>query len=377
MINLHIYPSSITHENRILRATTSIAKNFKRKVIIFGTHEVGLKKREKLNDKNEIWRLTNRKKNQNSFEKLFFMLKFYLDVIISSNGLRVQTINIHSLSLLPLGFILKVLNNSYLIYDTHELETETHQLKGFRKKLSKLMESCLINYVDGCVFVNKSIEIWYKEQYGPKIKKSCVIENTPNFFKIEDNDLFREKFKIKKNTKIFLYQGSLSHGRGVEQMISFFKHTEKNICLVLMGFGPLVELCQAASIESNRIFYHKAVDPTILNKYTTSADFGINLIDPICLSYKLCLPNKFFEYIFSGLPVISSDLTEVQNIFKNYNLGVISKSLMVPDIDEALAKILIADFKNFSYDVQSLEKQRSWPAQEKKLINFMRGFLST
>ncbi len=48
--------------------------------------------------------------------------------------------------------------------------------------------------------------------------------NTPPYKKIEKKDIFRETFKIDKDKTIFLYQGGLSSGRGIEILLEAFKN---------------------------------------------------------------------------------------------------------------------------------------------------------
>ena len=75
MINIHIYPSPITHENRIEREIHALSEiGFK--VFVFGTDGDGLPEVEKINEKIEILRLTKRD-DKNILRRILFMLHFY------------------------------------------------------------------------------------------------------------------------------------------------------------------------------------------------------------------------------------------------------------------------------------------------------------
>ena len=86
-------------------------------------------------------------------------------------------------------------------------------------------------------------------------------------------------------------------GRGIENLIdNIKKNVVEDYNFVFMGYGPLEELLKKTSKEIKNIIYVPPVDPSELPIYTSSANFGIALIEDKCLSYRYCLPNKFFEY---------------------------------------------------------------------------------
>ena len=370
MKNLHIYPSSITHESRIERETNTIGSFLGIKNIIYGTYEAGQDKKQIISEHVLIKRLTFRPKNIGLIKKIIFILKFYYDCFKEARHDNLDIVNIHSLSLLPLGVLLKKVLKIKLIYDAHELETETHQLFGLRKILSKKLESLCIKYFDAAIFVSSSIQDWYINEYKEKCPISCVVENAPTYRNFENHDIFRKKFNINKNTKIFLYQGALSNGRGIESILSAFENPEDNICLVIMGFGHLEEFCRKAANCNESIFFHEAVLPKKLFEYTCSADYGINLIEPMCLSYELCLPNKFFEYLMAGLPVLSSNLIEPKKIINNYSVGVIVEDFEINSIKKSIRALLTKDDDEFKKSLKMLVNERSWNIQQKVLTNF-------
>jgi len=67
-------------------------------------------------------------------------LEFVYRITLFYRKKDIQMVNIHSVAFLPFGVLLKYFYNARLIYDTHELETETNGSNGIRKKLSKLIE---------------------------------------------------------------------------------------------------------------------------------------------------------------------------------------------------------------------------------------------
>ena len=135
-------------------------------------------------------------------------------------------------------------------------------LKSFRKKLWKAIEKTLISFVDLAVFVNQKIESWYIKNYMPKFS-TTVVYNSPEKIKIKKNvDIFRHLNFVRNNKPIILYQGFLSLGRGIENLIdNIKKNVVEDYNFVFMGYGPLEELLKKTSKEIKNIIYVPPVDP--------------------------------------------------------------------------------------------------------------------
>jgi len=280
----------------------------------------------------------------------------------------VKCINVHSLSSLPLGFLIKKIKNCKLVYDTHELETETKSQSGIRKKIAKLIEKKFIVFSDHVFVVSESIADWYQEQYN--IIRPSVVLNVPFLTPYIRFNYFRDKFPIESNQKIMIYQGDLSYGRGVEILLNVFLKREKKDCvMIFMGNGDLREKIISASNKSNIIYFHDFVKPEDVYKYTSSADIGISLIENTCLSYYYCMPNKLFEYAMSGLPVIVSNVFEMANLVNSSNNGVVSECIGEDCFEAAVESILDKDLTALGLNSRKVAEVNSWDVQENKIYN--------
>ena len=100
------------------------------------------------------------------------------------------------------------------------------------------------------------------------------------------------------------------------------------------------------------IYFHKAVSPDVLLDYTSSADFGISTIEDSCLSYRYCLPNKMFEYLMAGIPVIVSNLYEMKRLVESNMVGTVAKEntsdVLKEAIKEAEDMLKSGNFKVFN-----------------------------
>ena len=371
MNNLHISFTNLKNESRILKETnTLIQNNIFDKIYIVGLCDNNLKSIQIIDNSREINRISLKSKKlpKNLFFQLIKYIEYITTILLKYRNKNIKVVNVHALGLLPVGVLYKWFYGVKLIYDAHEYETERQGLNGIRKKLAKVLEKLFIAHCDRVIVVNESIANEYKKLY-PYLDKPYIVLNTPHFISIKKKDIFRKTFNISKEQNIFLYQGGLSKGRGIEILLDTFKqiNDDKSV-IVFMGYGSLEELVQTTAKEYDNIYFHKAVNPDILLDYTSSADFGISTIEDTCLSYHYCLPNKIFEYIMAEIPVIVSNLPEMKKMIKDNNIGIIVKDNTPKELKKAIQKIILLDQEEMYQNIQKVKEIYNWRKQEKVLL---------
>lgn len=315
-LNIHIYPTAFKHESRILRETQAIADlDFVDRVEIAAQWDGGLAERQEIDKKRCVLRLRPRMKILPHF------LGWASEVMLRYLRDRPSVIHCHSISVLPFGVLLKMVTGAQLVYDTHELETEKPGMRGWRKAFAKILERALISWVDLTYVVGNSIGDWYRETYG--LKEVEVIKNLPasGGAKPERTRLLREEFGIGSDELLFIYQGIFGDSRGIPLLLDVFSKCAPDRHIVFMGFGELSALIQQYASKHGNIHIRAAVPVDQILKYTSSADVGCVLFENTCLNYYYCLPNKFFEYMASGLPVIASDFPDLKGFVHRYDSG--------------------------------------------------------
>jgi len=274
----------------------------------------------------------------------------------------------NDLNALPIGVVIKKFFNKKvkIVYDAHEYETETNGLGGLKQKVVRLIEKRLIKHTDAVITVSNLIAEEYVRLYG--IKKPALVLNTPVYKTVEKKNLFREEFGIKKEQKIFLYQGALNSGRGLETLLEAFKELKSNSVIIFMGYGVLAPLIAQSAKESENIYFHEAVSPEVVLDYTSSADFGISTIEDSCLSYRYCLPNKMFEYMMVGIPLLVSPLPEMKKVVEEYNVGVVLEENSVDGVKKSVEEAMTLDVKTLENNLEVAKAIYNWQEQEKVLL---------
>lgn len=321
-LNLHIYPSTFKFEKRIIQEVNSIMNyELADKIIIVAIWKEGYALKEIINRNIEVHRIKLILDYLPSLSifKVFKFIELILRIVFKYTYLKPVHVNCHSISVLPLVFFFKLISRSKIIYDAHEFEIERVGVTGLRKLLSRWMEKLLMPFVDKVIVVNNSYKKAYQKYYP--LKKFYVIRNVTDL-EPEDKETvdLRTMFQIPSRDIIFIYQGLLSTGRGVEILIEAFKYF-RDKHLVIMGFGPLQSIVENVAGESINIHFLNAVPPSKIKAVTKGADVGISLIENVCLSYYYSLPNKVFEYIHCDKPLIVSKFPEMSEIIDHYSCG--------------------------------------------------------
>ena len=364
----------MTHESRIVKQSQTQEKCFKNEsVYLLGLHEKNLKTHESLQKRIHIRRFPVPAlfSHSSTPRKLIKYINYMIKSFLFCKKHPITLLQIHSIVLLPIAFLIKKTTPCKIIYDAHELETEKNGWQPWKIFIATYFEKFFIKYVDHTLVVSQNILRFYKKKY-PKISISLIL-NSPKHKEPSASNYFRKKWNIKPDQNIFLYQGLLDADRGILTMLEAFKqknkaHDQKDI-LVLLGFGTCETIIKQAAQENENIFFHEAISPQKLLNYTSSATYGIAplIFNNAGLSYQYCMPNKFFEYCMAGLPVISGPSKELAETIRYHKLGIILENDSPEDFCNTIEILKSKNKQVLSNNCKSFSKNFNWNIEEKKL----------
>jgi glycosyltransferase involved in cell wall biosynthesis len=315
--NIHIYPSPIINEGRIFRETMSVARSgLFSKVTICGTARSDLPRREVMTCARVINRLgpcepdSNSRATRRVAQRLLAHMSWSIAVYKHCSHGNVGVINAHSVATLPVCYLLSLRLKAKLIYDTHELETQTNTSRGAQGWIFELIERTLIARCDAVFVVNDSIAGWYRKRRELK-SNPVVVRNIPDNNSLKKPIDVRQLLSIPQCSRLFIHVGNLVEGRSIDTILDAFSSPKISAHVVFMGDGPLVSLVRERSSSHPNIHLLAPVPSTEVVDYAAGCDAGLCLIQTSCLSYKLSLPNKALEYIKAGIPFFFTDLPEV------------------------------------------------------------------
>jgi len=299
--------------------------------------------------------------------------------------MRPDLVHANDLSALPIGYLISRLVGAKLIYDSHELWADPSHRVQFPRWMFKVglaIERYLARKAKSVITVSDSIAEHMASHM--MIDRPIVIRNLPKKNSmIKSNSLgpLRKTLRIPKDVPILLYQGGISRGRGLKiliEAINLIKHP--TAVLVFLGNGELVEELKK-KVEllklKNKVFFHSAVPPFELHKWTRDATIGIHPMRGSCLNHKYALPNKVFEYIQVALPILVTDLPEMKKIVELYGVGEVFPDGDAVALAKKIDKLLFNKDLLFKYRSAAIKaaKELNWESEKNKLISIYKKLI--
>lgn len=212
-----------------------------------------------------------------------------------------------------------------------------------------------------------------------------VLRNVPVYRKVAKTDRLQRHLGLPPDTRIALYQGNFQKNRRLDILVQAARFLEPGNVIVLMGqdLEGTQEMLERLIAEEGVADKIKLLPPVAYRElldWTASADLGLILFAPdYSLNIRYCLPNKFFEYLMAGLPVLSSSLDILQDIISTHDVGQVTSSLAPGDIGTAI-NALLADRAALARMSQNAlrvaQEEFNWDKEKLALIDLYQEVLS-
>lgn len=276
--------------------------------------------------------------------RLFVFLLFTKTDVLLANDLD---------TLLP-NYLVSKIKRIPLVYDNHEYFTGVPELQDrrFVRGLWKSIERFILPKLRYLYTVNDSIKKLYEEEYSVHME---VVRNIP--YKGIRSE-YKASIDIPANRKIIVYQGSgINIDRGVEELIEAMVYLN-DVLLLVIGSGDVLPLIKDKvkdlAIVDKVIFIDK-LPYDQLKSYTQLAHLGLTLDKDTNINYRYSLPNKLFDYIHAGIPVLSSRLIELEKVIDEYQVGAYIDSHDPFHIAERIRNVLEDEQKMSLWRVNTLK----------------------
>ncbi len=296
--------------------------------------------------------------------RLFFVLLFNKVDVLFANDLD---------TLLP-NYLVSKIKGVPLIYDSHEIFCEVPELQSNpgKKKMWESLESWIVPKLKYCITVNQSIANYFTEKYNVPF---IFVRNIPDYTKIE-NLKSRSDLNLPTGKKIIILQGAgINVQRGAEELVEAFQYLNNDYLLLIIGSGDVIHQLKENVVQfglQNKVKFIDKIPASELRHYTSNSNLGVTIDKDSNMNYHFSLPNKVFDYMHAGIPIIATKLPEIENLINTYHIGTFIENHEPKHIAEQIDEFLNSkEYLEYKSNTVRTAIENNWKTEKQKLINLL------
>jgi glycosyltransferase involved in cell wall biosynthesis len=285
--------------------------------------------------------------------------------------LRPDVVHAHDAAMLLPGIAGARLAGARLVYDSHELATSVPYRERAWSWFVSAVERLVVPRCAAVITVSDGIAARLRERY--RLAATPTVVRNVSDLRPGGAGGLRERLGVDTSAPLVLHQGAPAPDRGCEVLVDAVARLG-GVRLAFLGdpepgYGQVLE----ARVRDRGIGDRVALLPSVpldrLLAWTAEADVGVTLLQDTCENHRLALPNKLFEYIAAGVPVVASALPEIERLVVSYGVGWCAP----PSDPEALAGALrhaIAHRRDpeLHERLRHAADELRWPVEKARLI---------
>lgn len=312
------------------------------------------------------------------------LVRYWAGAVVAARRFGADVIHANDGNTLAPALLLRALEGTRIVYDSHELWLRRNVgPRLVAPVVEALIERAGVRRSDAVLTVSPSIVRWLQEHYRLE-EAPLLVRNVPLWAGALPDPAqgrLRELAGLGPEDKVISYCGGITRGRGLEETVDALALLPDDVHLVMLGFGSrdYVQGLQARAASAGlaeRVHLVGPVPSAQVPQSLADADLAIVYVRPIVLSYTFSLPNKLFESIHAGLPIVAADLPDVAALVEEHGVGTV---FAVPEgtqagdgadparLAGALAQVL-ADPDPYRRHTQALAPLLDWRQEAERLV---------
>jgi glycosyltransferase involved in cell wall biosynthesis len=309
----------------------------------------------------------------------------YRPAEIAALSMPFDVVHAHDLRTLPLGVRLSAARGRPLVYDCHDLRVErcrgAVRPMGIRERVRHALELRTwsriehrdIHRPDASITVSDSMADYLAQKHG--IERPLVVRNCPEVSTIPVKGSLRRELAASGACRVLLYQGGVNRMRALREVIAAMDLLPQDCLLALRVLGDpdvvsWLKQLAARGRCAERIRFLRPVAPNEVAKAAIGADAGFALFEDLNVNQHFACPNKMFEYMAAGVPVVGSDLPEIRRIVQSERIGILVDKPHATAIADAVLQLLCSsDHAQMKERARQAACERhNWRVESRELV---------
>ena len=204
---------------------------------------------------------------------------------------------------------------------------------------------------------------------GSRPKNLTIIHNTPTVAACTEKEEFPESDRLR-----IAYIGIFGDYRMLPELLSVVQKDER-FELHIGGFGNLEDKIREAAASCSRIVYYGRIPYSKTLALESACDVMTAIYDPVLLNHRYAAPNKFYESLMLGKPVIMARNTGFDDAVEQYGIGTLiecTEEGLLAGLEDLLARR--SEWSAMAQRSKELyEKEYSWTMMEERLLALYNG----
>ena len=284
-----------------------------------------------------------------------------------------KIVHVHDPELIHIALILKLFSFK-IVFDSHEDLPKQILSKPYLNEILKKPISLLVAIYELITIRYFNLIICATDSINHSLKKY-----NSNSFTINNYPIIEDLKIIKKDRFSLVYVGAISEIRGIKELVEALSYSKKISTLNLVGSFNSKNLYSEVSRVSGweKVKFHGQLSREKARQIIAKSQIGIVTFLPKP-NHVNSQPNKLFEYMEIGLPVIISNFKKWNLILDKYNCGCAADPTNPKEIAKTIDKLLVNDelIKKMSFNSRNaILENYSWDSEEIKLFNLYKNHI--
>ena len=261
-----------------------------------------------------------------------------------------------------------------VLYDSHEDAAGLREHYGARRSEAFAeVEATYIGEVDAIVTVSPQLAGRLQRRYSLKTQPAVVLNAPPQGSAHTEVPSLRRSIGLDADVSLGVYAGGVNKNRGLDLLIEAVGRMPRfHVALVLTAISQrtedlLLDLTRRFGVE-DRVHIVPAVLPHEVAAYLSEGDVGFVVASNEVANHNVSLPNKLFEYLQAGLPIVTSNLAALEEFVEEHGVGCVFPYPDVGSLVECVGRVLEDKLAFQQAITPAFLRRFSWEGSQEKLL---------